>query len=435
MTTIGTSTPSYDANGNVLNDFLHTYTWDVDGRPLTIDGIGATYDALGRMVELNRSGTYTEIAYTPAGDKLALMSGQSLLRAFVPLPGGATAVYTSGGLDHYRHADWLGSARLETTPSRTVYGDVAYAPYGETYAASGTTDFSWTGINADVEPANPETLYDFPAREYGIQGRWPSPDPAGLDAVDPANPQSWNRYAYVENDPIDLADPSGLCPVDDFRIMRVPGTDVFRTLCATTGPHYYPGGGSWSGGGNLFLIIQTTTTVGDDPPVTTITTTVVNLGPPAGSGGGGGTSRGDTGGSPQSPGPTVPVNPCQYQGRALSPSDYATSGKAAKWYSLNFILDALKGWQTGHYLDAQPLTNVPGTWNAAAYGNYAYGVYMQAAGVSRGIAMRGAEAYAVTKTYPTGTPMQPYYPGLPSANATNIANGYNAQANGSTCHN
>jgi len=143
------------------------------------------------------------------------MSGQSLLRAFVPLPAGATAVYTSSGLDNYRHSDWLGSARLETTPSRTVYGDVAYAPYGETYAASGTTDFSWTGINADVEPANPETLYDFPAREYGIQGRWPSPDPAGIAAVDPSNPQSWNRYAYVGNNPLAVTDPTGMLGVGD----------------------------------------------------------------------------------------------------------------------------------------------------------------------------------------------------------------------------
>jgi len=210
MTTIGTSTPSYDANGNVTNDFLHTYAWDANDRPVTIDGIGATYDALGRLVELNRSGAYAEIVYTPSGGKLALMNGQSLLRAFVPLPGGATAVYTSSGLDHYRHSDWLGSARLETTPGQTVYGDVAYAPYGETYAASGNNDYSWTGINADVEPANPETLYDFPAREYGIQGRWPSPDPLGLGAVDPSDPQSWNRYAYVWNNPLAVTDPTGM---------------------------------------------------------------------------------------------------------------------------------------------------------------------------------------------------------------------------------
>lgn len=53
-------------------------------------------------------------------------------------------------------------------------------------------------------------LYDFPAREYSIQGRWPSPDPAGLGAVDPTNPQSWNRYAYVVNSPLMLIDPTGL---------------------------------------------------------------------------------------------------------------------------------------------------------------------------------------------------------------------------------
>jgi RHS repeat-associated protein len=105
----------------------------------------------------------------------------------------------------------LGSARLETTPTQTIYGDVAYAPYGETYAGSGNIDFSWTGINADVEPANPETLYDFPAREYGIQGRWPSPDPLGMGAVNLANPQSWNRYAYVLNNPLAATDPTGLC--------------------------------------------------------------------------------------------------------------------------------------------------------------------------------------------------------------------------------
>jgi len=53
--------------------------------------------------------------------------------------------------------------------------------------------------------------YDFPARYYSIQGRWPSPDPSGLAAVDPTNPQSWDRYAYVLNNPLALTDPFGLC--------------------------------------------------------------------------------------------------------------------------------------------------------------------------------------------------------------------------------
>jgi len=45
---------------------------------------------------------------------------------------------------------------------------------------------------------------------HAVQGRWLSPDPAGRSAVDPANPQSWNRYAYVLNNPLSNIDPLGL---------------------------------------------------------------------------------------------------------------------------------------------------------------------------------------------------------------------------------
>jgi len=201
---------SYDANGNVLTDGSHTYAWDADGNSVSLDSVGLTFDALDRMVEQNRSGTYTEIVYSPGGAKLALMSGtggQTLQKAFVPLPGQATAIYTSSGLDHYRHSDWLGSARLTSSPTRTVLSTTAYAPFAETYAQSGTPDPSFTGQNQDTVSGD----YDFLYREYSDQGRWPSPDPAGLAAVDPSNPQSWNRYAYVLGNPVAYVDPLGLC--------------------------------------------------------------------------------------------------------------------------------------------------------------------------------------------------------------------------------
>ena len=205
MTTIGTSTPTYDADGNVTNDFLHAYAWDGYGRPVTVDGVGITYDALGRMVEQNRSGAYNELIYSPTG--FLMQTSQYL---FVPNPGGGATVWSPAGI-YYRHADWLGSSRFASTTSRTMYYDGAYAPFGEQYANSGTTDLSFTGMDSDTS-AN---LYDFSAREYGIQGRWPSPDPAGLAAVDPSNPQSWNRYAYVGNNPLALTDPSGMCFKED----------------------------------------------------------------------------------------------------------------------------------------------------------------------------------------------------------------------------
>ncbi|MBK8148880.1 MAG: hypothetical protein IPK58_11890 [Acidobacteria bacterium] len=40
-------------------------------------------------------------------------------------------------------------------------------------------------------------------------GRWTSPDPYNGSAS-VGNPQSWNRYSYVENQPTNFVDPSGL---------------------------------------------------------------------------------------------------------------------------------------------------------------------------------------------------------------------------------
>src|ERR1700722_6895086 len=124
-------------------------------------------------------------------------------------------------------------------------------------------------------------------------------------------------------------------------------------------------------------------------------------------------------------GPTVPADPCAYQGKALPPSAYAAQGAAARGNVTDLVLDASMGFRRGDYLDAQMGRS---GWNVAAYGNYTFGVYMQAAGIPISIALRGAEAYASTKNYPTGTQMEGGYPGLPAANAANIRNGYYAQA-------
>jgi len=94
-----------------------------------------------------------------------------------------------------------------------MYFDTAYAPYGETYASSGGTnlDPAYTGQMADTSHRQDTAggLYDFPAREYSTQGRWPSPDPAGVSATCTKNPQTQNRYAYVTNNPLSYVDPLG----------------------------------------------------------------------------------------------------------------------------------------------------------------------------------------------------------------------------------
>jgi RHS repeat-associated protein len=202
----GVST-TYDANGNSLNDTFRTFTWDVDNNPATIGPVNVTYDAFDRPVEESIGGTISEVVYSPGGVKLALMNGPSLTNAFVPLTGSVTAVYNSGGLAYYRHGDHLGSSRFASTPSRTLYSDIAYSPFGEPYATSGSIDRSFTGQNQDATLG----LYDFLYREYDPnQARWTSPDPAGIAAVELSDPQSFNRYTYVRNRPLRYVDRLGL---------------------------------------------------------------------------------------------------------------------------------------------------------------------------------------------------------------------------------
>jgi len=168
--TLPSGTPSYDANGNVLTDGFHTYTWDAEGKNRTVaSGPSMTYDALGRWVEKLSGGVYTQAVYTPAGDRLALMHGQTVVNAFVPLPGGGTAQYNPSGPVSYWHPDWLGTPRLDSTQAQTLIADVAYAPFGEQYVGSPQPTF-FTGVAASDEASD---MKDFWARElHSTQGRW-----------------------------------------------------------------------------------------------------------------------------------------------------------------------------------------------------------------------------------------------------------------------
>jgi RHS repeat-associated protein len=257
ISSVGGVSAYYDANGNSLNDTFRTATWDADSNPITIGPVSLAYDAFDRMVEQSVSGTYSEIVYGPTGVKLAIMNGTTLTKAFVPLPGGATAVYNSSGLAYYRHTDHLGSSRLAstTTGGQTPYSDTAYSPFGEPYASSGAIDNSFTGQNQDTTAG----LYDFLFREYDPkQSRWTSPDPSGLASVSPANPQSWNRYVYVLNNPLALVDPSGLyCQWDDHSFDDDPangGAD--QATCGAEGGTWIDGPASSDPGNAGFCYVD-----------------------------------------------------------------------------------------------------------------------------------------------------------------------------------
>jgi RHS repeat-associated protein len=198
---------SYDNNGNLTNDTFNQYTWDAYGQMATINGNAITYDALGREVE--KSNPTREILYSPVG-KVAIMNGAtSVVTSFVPMPGGSS-MNTLSGQTEIRHMNLQGTVSvLSTLLGRSINEDKAFAPFGEVYnvgaAGIGETDFA--GMSQDTLTGMNDSAT---RKQYPNQGRWLSPDPAGLAAVNFGNPQTWNRYAYVGNNPISYIDPMGL---------------------------------------------------------------------------------------------------------------------------------------------------------------------------------------------------------------------------------
>lgn len=118
----------------------------------------------------------------------------------------------------YLMADHLGSTRLVTDESANVVSFHDYLPFGEEISGNCVCRGSQFGSGTDQvnqkftgQERDPESGLDyFGARYYGSAlGRFTSPDPFNAGA-DPYGPQSWNAYAYVDNKPVTMTDPSGM---------------------------------------------------------------------------------------------------------------------------------------------------------------------------------------------------------------------------------
>jgi RHS repeat-associated protein len=88
-------------------------------------------------------------------------------------------------------------------------GRVQYDPYGEVLTSTlpaDLTDRLFTGQRLDSSTG----LYYYNARYYDPHlGRFIQPDSL---VPDPLNPQAWNRFSYVYNNPVTYNDPSGHQP-------------------------------------------------------------------------------------------------------------------------------------------------------------------------------------------------------------------------------
>jgi RHS repeat-associated protein len=129
-------------------------------------------------------------------------------KKYYSIAGMMVAVNDGTGLQ-YLLTDHLGSTVAVTNSSGTLTSQQRYLPFGGTRAIPNSsilgTEFGYTGQR--LLDSGMGGIMDYKARLYSpALERFVQPDTI---IPDQSNPQSWNRYSYVENRPVNLNDPTG----------------------------------------------------------------------------------------------------------------------------------------------------------------------------------------------------------------------------------
>ncbi|MCA1789613.1 MAG: RHS repeat-associated core domain-containing protein, partial [Thioalkalivibrio sp.] len=215
-------------------DILYLYTAD-DERIWAYDLIANRSDYTIRDLDRKVLRVFDENWGSWSWKKDFLHRGTTLLGSSSP-----------AGAYHYT-VDHLGTPRYITNAWRQQIGRHAYYPFGEesTNPAQNDEFRKFTGHERDKgSPGSLDYLDYMHARYYRpVQGRFLSVDPT-WDSAALAFPQSWNRYSYVLNNPINLTDPDGKCPtcrpediarMAEIRRMAAAGDPFALRLLANSG--------------------------------------------------------------------------------------------------------------------------------------------------------------------------------------------------------
>jgi len=169
------------------------------------------YDAFGNRAMQYAPPVYNEYVVDLTGRAItAIKPGTSTVYTAEVFAGGRHWV-TDNGSALFLGADWVGTSRALTNLGGTFDQLYTSLPWGDGLSFAGGSSLHTTSQYTGKEFDSETGLYHFPARQYApVQGRWLTPDPAGVAAMNIANPQTWNRYSYVTNNPVTRTDPSGL---------------------------------------------------------------------------------------------------------------------------------------------------------------------------------------------------------------------------------
>ena len=203
---------SYDIRGNVtwLGSQRFTYDFADQPRKLLGDVTGDyTYDGnLKRVKSVVTKNGVTKTIYNvyDASGTLVHVDETTDGRT-TDYIGKIARIKTEGGVSTpiWIHMDHLGSAQTMTSANGLVLCREQYTPYGTTLT-NPMSNGDQAGFTGHIKDSATGLNY-MQARYYDpLIGRFLSIDPVGFS---PGQPQMFNRFAYVNNDPVNNIDPDG----------------------------------------------------------------------------------------------------------------------------------------------------------------------------------------------------------------------------------
>ena len=216
VVTAGSNTYCYDKNGNINRRVIggsstYNLAYDAENHLTAVNGATSAtlvYDGDGNRVKATVGSTTT--AYL--GNYFEY-SGSTMKKTYYA---GTTRVAVRvGSTISYLLTDHLGSTTNTINTSGTETGELRYKAWGETRYTSGSTPTSvrFTGQRQESTLGGTEGLYFYDSRWYDpALGRWAQPD---FIIPNPYDSQSWDRYAYVNNNAVRYTDPSGHMLIGD----------------------------------------------------------------------------------------------------------------------------------------------------------------------------------------------------------------------------
>ena len=241
---------AYDANGNMTARGGRVFAYDAENRLVSVTDGGSSlaayaYDADGgRVRRADASGT---VHYAGRHFERNASSGQ--VTKYYRCRAGSTerlVAFRKGGVLRWVGQDHLGSTVRVADAVFSPLDQMRYRPFGADRDAGTVlnTDQKFTDQAHDASTG----LYWYGSRYYDPHlARFAQPDPAVPAAADP---QAFNRYSYVRNNPLRYVDPTGHTWVEpDFRPPStvadpVPervggGPNITDMLVVPRGPHIW----------------------------------------------------------------------------------------------------------------------------------------------------------------------------------------------------